>query len=139
MGKRQNNLITTTIYLERIILFLRLIHSHRGVLSDDPPDAPRAAVIVLRLCKLLALGVDEPDGGAGDSRLWSDGFDGFIDRFNGASSWGSLTAAATAAAAAAANEDAIDEEDFALRFKPAHSLIGSDMASFPAEKRYKYI
>lgn len=57
----------------------------RGVLSEDPPDAPRAAVIVLRLCKLLALGVDEPDGGAGDSRL-SDDFDGFIDKFKGASS-----------------------------------------------------
>lgn len=73
------------IYPQRIILFLRFIHSHRGVLSEDPPDAPRAAVIVLRLCKLLALGVDEPDGGAGDSRL-SDDFDGFIDKFKGASS-----------------------------------------------------
>lgn len=90
-------------------------------------------MIVLRLCKLLALGVDEPEGGAGDSRL-SDDFDGFIDKFSGASSCGSLTAAATAAAAAAAKDDAIDDEDFELRFKPAHSLICSDMESLPANK-----
>lgn len=137
-GKHARKGGTTTLFLlltklNGIILFLRFIlHSHRGVLSEEPPDPPSAAVIVLRLCKLLALGVDEPEGGAGDSRL-SDDFDGFIDRFRGASSCGSLTAAATAAAAAAANEDAIDDEDFALRFKPAHSLICSDMESLPVK------